>query len=134
MAGQFVDTKVSYNKWNHITVTYDAGTSQLNIYEGATSLGVNSAGNPGGTVGPVLHGSDPNAPPVTPYGDIKFVNATAIAFGAFQFQTTPSLTESATAQTWATNFAGALDEFRIYNRALTAQEVSALVTLERQGR
>lgn len=133
-AGQFIDTKVSYNKWNHITVTYDAATSTLNIYEGATALGLNSAGNPGGTVGPVLHGSDPGAPPVTPYGDIKFVNATTIAFGAFQFQTTPSLTDAATAQTWATNFAGALDEFRIYNRALTAQEVSALVTLERQGR
>ena len=72
--------------------------------------------------------------PVTPYGNIKFINATAIAFGAFQFQTNPSLTTAATAQTWATDFAGALDEFRIYDRALTAQEVSALVTLERQGR
>ena len=133
-AGQFTDTKVSFNKWNHITITYDAGTSQLNIYEGATALGVNSAGNPGGTVGPVLHGSDPGAPPVTPYGNIKFINATAIAFGAFQFQTNPSLTTAATAQTWATDFAGALDEFRIYDKALTAQEVSALVTLERQGR
>lgn len=133
-AGQFTDTKVTFNKWNHITVTYDAATSKLNIYEGANALGVNSAGNPGGTVGPVLHGSDPGAPPVTPYGEIKFVNATAIAFGAFQFQTDPSLTTSATAQTWATDFAGTLDEFRIYNRALTAQEVSALVTLERQGR
>lgn len=133
-AGQFTDTKVSFNKWNHITITYDAATSRLNIYEGAIALGVNSAGNPGGTVGPILHGSDPGAPPVTPYGAIKFVNATAITFGAFQFQTVPSLTTSATAQTWATDFAGALDEFRIYNRALTAQEVSALVTLERQGR
>ena len=133
-AGQFIDTKVSFNKWNHITVTYDAATSKLNVYEGSIALGINSAGNPGGTVGPVLHGSDPGAPPVTPYGDIKFVNATAIAFGSFQFQTVPSLTTSATAQTWATNFAGALDEFRIYNRALTPQEVSALVKLERQGR
>lgn len=133
-SGQFTDTKVSFNKWNHITITYDAATSKLNIYEGATSLGVNSAGNPVETVGPTLHGSDPTAPPETPYGDIKFVNATKIAFGAFQFQTDPSLTTSATAQTWATDFSGALDEFKIYDRALTAQEVSALVTLERQGR
>lgn len=133
-AGQFTDTKVSYNKWNHITVTYDATTSQFNIYEGANAIGVNTAGNPGGTVGPILHGDDPNATPATPYGDIKFINATGIAFGAFQFQTDPSLTNAATAQTWATDFPGALDEFRIYDRALSAQEVSALVTLERQGR
>ncbi len=133
-AGQFTDTKVSFNKWDHITITYNDTTSTLSIYEGAISLGVNTAGNPAGTVNPVLHGSDPSMPPVIPYGSIKFINATAIAFGAFQFQTNPSLTTAATSQPWATDFAGALDEFKIWDRALTPQEVSALVTLEKQGR
>jgi len=32
------------------------------------------------------------------------------------------------------NYTGKLDEFRIYNSALTAQEISALQILERQGR
>jgi hypothetical protein len=57
-----------------------------------------------------------------------------MGFGAFQFQTDPPLTHAASAQSWATNFAGKLDEFRIYDRALTGQEVSALFQLEKQGR
>jgi hypothetical protein len=133
-AGQFTDTKVQFNKWTHIAVTYDATTSKLNIYQDGNALGVNSAGNPQNTFGPALNGSDPTVTPVTPYGNIKFVNATAIAFGAFQFQTNPSLTTAATAQSWATDFAGKLDEFRIYDKALTSQEVVALSVLERQGR
>jgi hypothetical protein len=32
------------------------------------------------------------------------------------------------------NYTGALDELRIYNKALSAAEISALNTLERQGR
>jgi hypothetical protein len=133
-AGQFTETKVQFNKWEHIAVTYDGATSKLNIYQDGNALGITSAGNPQNTIGPALNGSDPTVTPVTPYGNIKFINATAMTFGAFQFQTNPSLTTAATAQSWATNFAGKLDEFRIYDKALTSQEVVALSILERQGR
>ncbi len=133
-AGQFTDTKVDFNSWQHIAITYDAATSIFNIYQNGAALGINTAGNPGGKVAPTLNGSDPNAPPVTPYGNLNFINATKAAFGSFQFQTTPSLTAAAGAQTWASNFAGKLDEFRIYDRALTGQEVFTLFQLEKQGR
>jgi len=133
-AGQFTDTKVNFNTWVHLVATYDGATSVFNIFENGNALGVNTAGNPGNTVGPTLKGSDPGAPPVTPYGNLNFINATKGAFGAFQFQTSPSLTAAATAQGWATNFAGKMDEFRIYNKALTSQEVTALFQLEKQGR
>lgn len=132
--GQFIDTKVDFNSWIHIAATYDAASSVFNIYQNGSAIGVNSAGNPANKIGPTLNGSDPSAPPVTPYGNLSFVNATAIGFGAFQFQTDPPLTQAASAQSWATNFTGKLDEFRIYDRALTGQEVSALFQLEKQGR
>lgn len=133
-AGQFTDTKILINVWTHITITYDAATSKLNVYNGGNSLPINCYGYTKPTVGPVLYGSDVTMPPVTPYGSIKFINATSIAFNSFQFQTNPSLTDAATAQVWASDFTGALDEFKIYSRALTASEVSAIVKLERQGR
>ncbi|MEO6231030.1 MAG: LamG domain-containing protein [Ferruginibacter sp.] len=132
--GQFIDTKVNFNTWLHLTATYDAATSVFNIYQNGSALGVNSAANPANKVGPTLNGSDPGAPPVTLYGNLTFTNTGKIGFGAFQFQTNPPLTNAASAQGWATNFAGKLDEFRIYDRALTGQEVSALFKLEKQGR
>ncbi|MBC7888158.1 MAG: LamG domain-containing protein [Ferruginibacter sp.] len=132
--GQFTDARVNFGSWIHLTATYNAATSVFNIYQNGSAIGVNSAANPAGKIGPTLHGSDPGAPPETPYGNLTFINATKMAFGAFQFQTNPSLTNGASAQGWATNFAGKLDEFRIYKRALTGQEVSALFQLEKQGR
>ncbi len=132
--GQFTDFRVGFGSWRQIVATYDAGTSIFNIYQNGTAIGVNTAGNPGNTIGPKLNGSDPGAPPVTPYGPLNFVNATKAAFGAFQFQTVPSLTTGAGQQGWASNFTGKLDEFRIYSKALTALEVSALYKLELQGR
>ena len=68
------------------------------------------------------------------YGPLRFVNATSMVLGSWQFQTSPSLTTSATAQGWAQSFTGALDEFRIYNRVLTAAELSSLYKLEGAGR
>lgn len=131
--GQFTDTKVSIGKWVHIAATYDGATSRFNIYQNGVPIGLNSAGNPANSIGPALNGSDPSAPPVTPYGNLKFVNATAMVFGTFQFQTNPSLTGSAGSQGWAHNFAGGLDEFRIYDKAISANDVKALYQLENLG-
>ncbi|MEP6673832.1 MAG: LamG domain-containing protein [Ferruginibacter sp.] len=63
-----------------------------------------------------------------------FTNVGPIVFGALHFMTRPSLTSGSTPQSWAGYLPGKMDEVRIYNRALTTQEVSALSILERQGR
>lgn len=131
--GQFIDTKIKYGNWTHIAITYDAATSVFNIYQDGAVLKVNSAGNPSDQEGPVLNGSDPSNPPVTPYGDIHFKNATAGVFGAFQFMTNPAL-NGGTSQPWAHDYEGALDEFRIYDAALTPIEVSSLFLLEGRGK
>ena len=61
------------------------------------------------------------------YGPLKFKDTgETLAVGAFQFSTTPSLTEGTGAQTWASNFIGQLDQFRFYNTALSADDIRAL--------
>ncbi|MDB5152903.1 MAG: hypothetical protein JWR54_1654 [Mucilaginibacter sp.] len=135
-AGYFLQSKVpgAINTWTHMVVTYDAATSIINFYQNAAAIGIAGvAGTKGFVVGPTMPGSDPAVTPVTPYGPLKFPT-TAAVLGTWQFQTTPSLTTSATAQSWAESYIGALDNFRIYNKALTSAEVSALYNLEKLGR
>jgi len=133
--GQFIDAKIggAIGKWVHIAATYDAGTSVFNLYANGQAIGVNSAGNAANTKGPKLRGDDP-ANGDKFYGPVKFVNATKMVFGTFQFQTSPSLTTEATSQGWAQSFTGVLDEFRIYDRALSTGDVNALFKLEGLGR
>lgn len=65
---------------------------------------------------------------------VRFINVGPIVFGALHFMTVPSSTTGAGAQDWAGYLPGKMDEVRVYNKALTAIEVSALSILERQGR
>jgi hypothetical protein len=135
-AGYYLASKVpnAINTWTHMVVTYDAGSSVINIYQNAAPIGITGvAGTKGYVVGPAIPGSDPTKPPVIPYGPLKFPTTEAV-MGTWQFQTNPSLTTSATAQSWAESYTGLLDNFRIYNKALSAAEVSALYNLEKLGR
>lgn len=133
----FLQAKVpnAVSKWTHMVVTYDAGSSIFNIYENGKAIGVAGvAGTSGYVISPVMPGSDPGNPPVTPWGPITWPNPTAAVIGTWQFQTNPSLTGSASAQGWAESFVGALDNFRVYDKALTTIEVNALYNLEALGR
>jgi hypothetical protein len=132
--GQFTNALVAnaWDKWVYITTTYNDTTSVFNIYANGEPLQVSSAAN-STMVGPTLHGDDPGST-TTKYGPLKFVNASAMVIGSWQFQTTPPQTTSATAQSWAQGFYGGLDNFRIYNKPLTGKEVKALYLLEKAGR
>lgn len=98
------------NKWTHIAVTYNSDNSQLSVYADGQPTTVN---------GRVLGGGN--------YGRITYNNFNGIVIGNHQFQTTPSLTNHGP-QAWARGFNGALDQFRLYNRGLSAQEVQQLFT------
>lgn len=100
----------SLNKWTHIALVYDAATSKLSLY---------SDGEATGLADKVLGGGN--------YGKIKFANFNGMVLGTHQFQTTPSLTNHGP-EGWAKSFNGALDQFRIYNRALSSAEVENLFT------
>jgi hypothetical protein len=106
VADDNVKIKDVLGKWTHIALTYDAATSTFTLYkDGAVA---NSR---------VLGGGS--------YGDLKFDNVMGLVLGSFAFQTDPSLTNHGP-ESWAKSFNGALDQFRIFTRALTPSEVSNL--------
>jgi len=123
-SGQFTDIKINdaWNKWVHMVITYDNSTTTT-----ANNFVIYQNGSP-------VYSRLLKADATKNYGPLKFPGPTKMVIGTWQFQTNPSLTSGSTAQPWAGSFGGALDEFRIYNKPLTALEVSALFKLEKQGR
>lgn len=117
---QAVQMSNPWNQWVQVAIAYDssmtAGTN-FNIYQNGVSI-----------YSVLLKDTTDN------YGPLKFVNATAFVIGTWQFQTNPSLTTGSSSQSWAGSFGGALDEFRIYNKALSPAEINALFKLEKAGR
>lgn len=144
-AGQAVTAEVDgqKNQWFHITMSYSSKDSKAYVYvngdpaklldgfayapSGGVSTGFASwfSTDPGGL-------DNPNNVPG--YGQFAMAGTNGKGtIGAFQFETNPPLNNGGP-QTWATTFAGKLDEFRIYNTVLKAGEVSALYNLEKNGR
>jgi len=101
------------NKWTYIAVTYNAISSQLSIYANGQPTAINNK---------VLDGGN--------YGPLKFKNVNGMVLGTYQFQTSPSLTNHGP-ESWARSFNGSLDQFRLYNRALSPAEISDLFTTKR---
>jgi len=118
-SGQFLAVKIGnpWDKWVHMVATYD-NSGNFVVYQNGSPVYTTLIKDANGVAFPTL----------------KFPGPTKMVIGTWQFQTVPSLTSGATSQPWAGSFGGALDEFRIYKRALNALEVSALFKLEKQGR
>ena len=96
------------NKWTHIAITYNATNSQMSIYADGQPTALNNK---------VLDNGS--------YGAIKFNDVNGVVLGNYQFETNPSR-GSGGAEPWARSFNGSLDQFRIYNKALTAAEITTL--------
>jgi len=116
--GWFLD--VTAPQWRHIICTYDNVTSQFHAYvngvpvtafDGSPYPGINRSQGPDGA----------------PLGDLKFVNANHLAIGAWANRL---LGTDLQTDEWASPFKGQLDEFRIYDRGLTADEAKALYDAE----
>lgn len=101
-----------FDRWVHITVTYDGATSTYKLYAN----------------GSVVSTVDGNG-----FGNLDVANPGKIVFGTAQFMTDPSI-GCCGSQPWASYLTGTMDEVRIYNKALTAVEVSALVVLQGKGK
>jgi hypothetical protein len=95
-------------KWTHFAVVYNAADSKLSIYADGQPTAIN---------GKVLKGGN--------YGNLKFTDVAGIVLGNFAFETDPTLANHG-GEPWATNINGSLDQFRIYNVALSAAQVKAL--------
>lgn len=95
-------------KWSHFAVTYDAATSMQIVYADGVKVLEKTLG--GGS-----------------YGPVKFADFNGIVLGNHQFQTNPSRSNHGPEE-WAKAMNGALDNVRIYNKALSASEINGLFT------
>ncbi|MBS1603869.1 MAG: LamG domain-containing protein [Bacteroidetes bacterium] len=102
-----------WETWMHIALTYDAPSNKFTFYVNGQQFGTATQAG---------------------FGNLSFVNFPAILFGTIQFQTTPSMTSGASSQSWASFLLGAMDEVRIYNKALSGSDVKALFQLENLGK
>lgn len=103
-----------WGTWQNIALTYDAASSTFRLYQNGTQVASQTAAGLGNLVFPAT--------------------ATKIIFGTEQFQTTPSLGTAGGAQSWASYLTGQLDEVRIYNKALSATDLQALIVLQGKGK
>jgi len=67
-------------------------------------------------------------------GAIQFPSVGPLVFGTVQFMTTPSSTTTHGAEPWASYLTGVMDEIRIYNKALSASDLQAMVALQGKGK
>lgn len=95
------------NKWTHIAITYDSTTSAISVYKDGQPKTHNK----------ILRNGN--------YGPIKYKDVNGMVLGSFAFQTNPSLTNHGP-EAWAKSFNGSLDQFRIYNKALTDAQITDL--------
>jgi hypothetical protein len=103
-----------WGSWLNIGLTYDAASSTFTLYQNGTKVASQTAAG---------------------LGNLVFPNtATKIIFGTEQFQTTPSLGTAGGAQGWASYLTGQMDEVRIYNKALSASDLQALIVLQGKGK
>ena len=103
-----------FNAWVNVAVTYDAASSTFKLYVNGNK--VNS-----GTVANLS-------------GPLSFADVGNLVFGTTQFQTTPSQTSATTSQPWASFMTGQIDEVRVYNKALSASDLQAMIVLQGKGK
>jgi len=112
--------KDMYNAWRHIAWTYDAGTSKVSWFINGQKKAL-----PTGAEDRKADGTG------TPLGALNFKAATKFVIGGFMGHLGAPFN---TPEPWMLKYTGMLDEFRVYNKALSEVEISAIQVLERQGR
>jgi hypothetical protein len=147
--GPIVRIPGALNQWVHVVMAYDDASSVFTAYvngaaatklEGVPYQDQAPTGSPSGFLGNSYTQfadnpggwANPNSAPK--FGVLQTAPGTKMVIGSHQFTTTPALNAGGTQQPWATTFAGLLDEFRIYNKALTSSEANSLYQLELAGR
>ena len=113
--------KIADNTWHHVVCSYNASTSKVAIYVDGVKRDLPASVTDKFQDDPTKGG--------LPFGTLAFKNATKFVFGCYK-QHLPGGTPDG----WMKNFSGALDEFRIYDKALADADVTALYQLEKAGR
>lgn len=96
------------DEWYHVARTYDAATGAWKVYADGvlTHEGIHEYGDPAG-----------------PFGDLDLASPTmnALYIGGWA-----AIIDGVNNQDWMTYYNGSIDEVRMYNRALTDQEIGQL--------
>ena len=107
--------EIAKNKWIHTVMTYDEAESRLRLY-------VNKEIRWDGICYADQKPENGEQPLI---GDLVLDKSTVMYIGAFASRET-----GASDETWLSYLAGKVDEIRIWNKALSEEEVSALYTAE----
>jgi hypothetical protein len=111
--------------WEHLVMAYDGPSSTYQAYWNGNPVTITTSWGTG--TSSVLYDNSPTGNPI---GNLNFASPNtpnAIAIGAWPVQGLFGLNNT-------NSFAGNIDEIRIFNRALTPQEVSGLYLNGRAGR
>jgi hypothetical protein len=131
--GQWIESKRDFpkTKWFHLAASYDAATSVFKFYVNGKAIFEDIR-----TDGPALdaNGEEIVVAPEDPYtvkeaaknklGALKFTQCDYFLIGDFHQVIFGS------GDDWMKNFAGQIDELKIYNKSLTDEEVSAVFNAE----
>ncbi|NNT72831.1 LamG domain-containing protein [Flavobacterium sp. IMCC34852] len=112
-----------FGNWKHLVWTYDAATSTYSMYVNGQNLNLpNSIAK--------RYTNDPAAGGV-PYGDLANSDVSKFVIGGFQQHLGAPW---GAADGWMLHYSGLLDEFRIYDKALSDNDVRSLYLLENDNR
>jgi hypothetical protein len=98
------------NRWSHVVLTWDGATNLFRVYGNNAKI------------------SNPDWEQRSGVGNLVFFTPTRPIIGAW------GTNLAGVPDSWQQMFKGKIDELRVYNKALSQQEIAALYTLERQGR
>ncbi len=107
-----------YDKWTHIAWTYNGIDSKYYLYVDGVNVTPDSFVD-------VTFGLDKKA-----FGFLSFANVNKFIIGGYQQHLGAPWNAP---ETWMKTYTGAMDEFRIYNDALTATDIFRLYTFEKDG-
>jgi hypothetical protein len=106
------------NTWMHLVYTYDGATSKFMIYKDGVKVTTNE-----GIENRWAAGDDVSPRP--PLGNLAFTDADVINIGSWRPKS-----EGTAEDAWMGWFKGNLDELRVYNKALSAAEITSLYQAE----
>jgi hypothetical protein len=128
-SGQFIEhtgdnlLKNMFGTWKHVVWTYSGASSTYSMYIDGQKLELPTSISK-------RYASDPLAGGVG-YGELANSNVSKFIIGGFQQHLGAPW---GAADGWMLNYTGLMDEFRIYNAALSDNEVVALYKLEKDNR
>jgi hypothetical protein len=114
----YTDNIFLVNTWMHLVIQYDEATSKFMIYKDGVKVTT-----PEGVENRWAAGEDVSPRP--PLGALAFKDADKINIGAWRPKT-----EGVATDAWMGWYMGNLDELRVYDKALTSEEVKNLYDAE----